>query len=160
MRPIVFASVATFALAPIGASAQMSGPIMVSDAWSRPAVQGTTGAGFMTLMNHGKTPQALVKVESPLARKVEIHRSAMTGGVMTMTAQSKVDIPPAGMVTFAPGGYHLMFMGLAKALKAGDKLPATLTFTGGRKVKVDFAVGAGAPGGAAGAMDHMDHTGH
>lgn len=148
LLPACISAAMVVAVAPV-AAAQTSGPVMVSDAWSRPAVQGTTAAGFMTLMNHGKAPAALVKVESPLSKKVQIHRSAMTNGVMSMTEQATVDIPPAGMVTFAPGGYHLMFFNITKGLKAGDHLPATLTFTGGRRIKVEFVVG---PGPAT--MDH------
>lgn len=147
--PALFAALAV-AMSPVAAAAQTAGPIVVSDAWSRPAVEGTTAAGFMTVMNHGKAPLALLKAESPLSSKVQIHRSAMAGGIMTMAEQARVDIPPAGSVTFAPGGYHLMFYKVSRTLKPGDRLPATLTFTGGRKLKVDFVVGAGAPG----AMDH------
>lgn len=143
---------AALALTPAAALAQASGPITVSDAWSRPAVAGTNAAGFMMLMNEGKTPSALVKVESPLARKVEIHRSSMAGGVMSMSAEAKVDLPAGGMVTFAPGAYHLMFLGVTKTLKAGDRLPATLTFQGGRRIRTDFAVTAGGP--PAGEMEH------
>ena len=160
MRRAALLSALAVATTPIAAAAQTSGPVMVSDAWSRPAVQGTTAAGFLTIMNHGKAPIALLKVESPLSKKVEIHRSAMTNGVMSMAPQSKVDIPPAGMVTFAPGGYHLMFYSVSRTLKTGDRLPATLTFTGGRRLKVDFTVGSGAPGQMdRGTMDHA-HMGH
>lgn len=155
-RPALFAAVAV-AMAPMAAAAQTAGPIMISDAWSRPAVQGTTAAGFMMVMNHGKTPAALVKIESPLSTKVQMHRSAMTNGVMSMSAQDKIEIAPGGMVSFAPGGYHLMFLGISKTLKAGDRLPATLVFSGGRRIRVDFAVRAGAP--AAEPMDHA-HMGH
>lgn len=160
MRRAALLSALAIVAAPIAAAAQTSGPIMVSDAWSRPAVQGTTAAGFLTVMNHGKAPAALLKVDSPLSKKVEIHRSAMTNGVMSMSPQQKVDVPPGGMVTFAPGGYHLMFYSVSRTLKGGDRLPATLTFTGGRRIKVDFIVGAGAPGEMDhGTMDH-GHMGH
>ena len=40
----------------------------VEAAWTRPAAQGQTGAGFMTLKNPDAKPDALVAVESPLAR--------------------------------------------------------------------------------------------
>ena len=36
-----------------------------------------------------------------------------------------------GSLTLAPGGYHVMFVGLKAALPQGGKLPATLTFRKG-----------------------------
>lgn len=119
-------------------------PVEVLRPWSRPAVAGGTAVGYLTLVNRGGAPIALVKVQSPLARKAEIHRSSMTGGVMRMTPQPSVEVPAGGTVRFAPGGYHLMFVGLSKPLAPGDRLPATLSFSDGRQVHADFEVGSGA----------------
>ena len=110
----------------------------VEAAWTRPAAQGQTGAGFMTLKNPDARPDALVAVESPLARTVQIHQSAMSDGMASMKPLSRVELPAGGGVTFAPGGYHLMLIGLAKAVKVGDAVPATLSFASGAKVKVSF----------------------
>jgi hypothetical protein len=54
-------------------------------------------------------------------------------------------LPAQGTVTFAPGGYHLMFTGLKRALAIGDRLPATLTFASGARVKTTFVVGLAPP---------------
>ena len=121
----------------------------VRAAWSRPAAAGTTGAGFMTLANPGPKADALVSVASPLAREVQVHQSMMHGGVATMHAAPNVPVPAGGAVAFAPGGYHLMFLGLTKALNLGDKVPATLTFASGAKVKASFVVGLTPPAAAA-----------
>ena len=43
-------------------------------------------------------------------------------------------LAPGETVSFAPGGNHLMLIGLTKASKAGDKLPATLVFASGVEV--------------------------
>lgn len=143
------------ALAAAVSAAQAATPtIEVSQAWSRPAVAGGTGAGFLTLTNRSKAPDALTGAESPMARKVEVHRTTMAGGVMKMAKVERVAIPPGGKVTFAPGGHHLMLFGLTKALNAGDRVPATLIFASGARVKVELVVGTGA---AAPAMDHSHH---
>ena len=117
----------------------------VQAAWSRPAAPGTTGAGFMLLANPGPKPDALVSVASPLAREVQVHQSMVHDGVAMMMAAPQVPIPAGGRVTFAPGGYHLMFLNLARALNVGDTLPATLTFASGAKVKAAFVVGLAPP---------------
>ena len=67
-----------------------------SSPWSRPAAAGTNGVGYMVLVNHGAAPDALEKVESPLASRVEMHSSAMAGGVMSMARQVWVSVPPGG----------------------------------------------------------------
>jgi copper(I)-binding protein len=74
-----------------------------------------------------------------------IHQSAVSGGVASMKMVSRVPVPAGGDVTFGPGGYHLMFVGLTRALKVGDILPATLTFASGAKVKAAFVVGLTPP---------------
>jgi copper(I)-binding protein len=131
------------------------GALEVADPWSRPAMAGGNGAGFMVVTNRGKTADALKSVEAPFARKAEVHRSSTAGGVMRMERQDAgVAIPAGKAVTFAPGGYHVMFLGLGKATKAGDRLPATLVFQSGAKMKVEFVVGAAAPAPAA---DHAHH---
>lgn len=117
----------------------------VKAAWSRPAAQGTTGAGFLTLTNPDAKADTLVAVQSPLAREVQIHQSSMANGVASMKMLTKVAVPAGGSVTFAPGGYHLMLLGLTKALAPGDTVPATLTFASGAKVKASFVVGLGPP---------------
>ena len=136
----VFAAFATLALA---TSAQAAPQVQA--AWSRPAAQGTTAGGFMTLANPGAKADALVAVESPLASAVQIHQSMMHGGAATMHAAPRVPVPAGGRVTFAPGGYHLMFLSVTRPLKAGDTVPATLTFASGAKVRATFVVGLAPP---------------
>jgi copper(I)-binding protein len=117
----------------------------VQAAWSRPAAQGTTAGGYMTLANAGPKADALVAVESPLAKAVQIHQSMMHGAMATMQALSAVPVPARSRVTFAPGGYHLMFLSVTRPLNVGDTLPATLTFASGAKVKASFVVGLAPP---------------
>ena len=117
----------------------------VEAAWSRPAAQGATGVGFMTLVNTGAKADALVKVDSPAARQVQIHQSSISGGVASMRMVSSVPVAPRDRVAFAPGGYHLMFLGLTRAQKVGDRLPATLVFASGARIETSFVVGVSAP---------------
>lgn len=119
--------------------------IDVVQPWSRPAMAGMNGAGFMTLVNRGKAADALTGANSPLARKVELHRSSIAGGVASMQHVHRLAIPAGARVTFAPGGHHLMLIGLTKQLRPGDAVPVTLTFASGATKTVNFAVGSGAP---------------
>jgi len=141
MIRILALACALTALAP-AAVARPAGP-EVRQPWSRPAAAGTTGGGYFVLANPGSRPAVLVKVESPLAARVEMHNSTLSGGVMRMAPEPRVTAPAGGQVVFAPGGRHLMFVGLKRALNPGDRLPATLVFADGRRVKAEFAVGTG-----------------
>lgn len=123
--------------------------------WSRPAAAGGNGAGYLTLVNRGKTADALVGASSPAAQKVELHASSMAGGVMKMSQEQRVPLPAGGQVAFAPGGRHLMLIGLKAPLKTGDKVPATLRFASGQQLKVDFVVSPAQPAGAHQSHDHM-----
>jgi periplasmic copper chaperone A len=132
----------------LSASAALAAPagLTVTQAWSRPAEAGGNGAGYLVLENAGRSARVLKAVESPLARKVEIHRSRMTGGVMRMARlDAGLVVPAGGAAALAPGGDHLMLVGLTRALKLGDTVPVTLIFADGARLTVELAVGAQAP---------------
>lgn len=54
--------------------------------------------------------------------------TTMAGGHTGMQQVPKFDIPAGGTLTLAPGGNHIMLIGLAKQLVAGDSYTATLQF--------------------------------
>jgi len=48
---------------------------------------------------------------------------------MKMREVGSIEIKPAEKIAMQPGnGYHIMMIGLTQQLKAGDKVPMTLTF--------------------------------
>jgi len=154
MKSILIAGVVALVAGSAQAAGHTAGALEVPQAWSRPAVAGVNGVGYMTVLNHGKTADALVRVESPVAARVEMHSTTMKGGVMSMAKQARVAVPAGGQTVFGPGGYHLMLIGLKKPLFPGDKAPATLTFASGARMTVAFAVGTGAAPPAAEATEH------
>ena len=146
MKAVAAALIFAFALP----AAAREGGLEVKQAWSRPAAAGANGVGYLTLINHGKA-DALVAVEATVAQKVEMHTASMAGGVMTMSREDRVPVPAGGKVSFAPGGRHLMLVGLKRALHPGDHVAATLRFASGTTLKVDLPVSAAPPPQA-----HMD----
>jgi len=106
----------------------------VTEAWVRGTVaqQSATGA-FMQLQSAkgGK----LVAASSPVAGMVELHSMSMEGTTMRMRAVPAVELPAGRSVELKPGGLHVMLMDLKNPLKAGDKVPLTLTIenTGGQR---------------------------
>jgi copper(I)-binding protein len=107
-----------------------SGTIEVSDGWSRETSPGqNTGGGFFTVTNGSGVADRLLAAQSPAAEKVEVHRMTMDGGVMRMRAVADgVAIASGQRMTFGPGSYHLMMIGLKAPLKQGQSVPLTLKF--------------------------------
>jgi hypothetical protein len=65
----------------------------------------------------------------------------MEGNVMRMRElESPLEIKPGETVTLAPGGMHLMMMGLKAPLKQGEKVPLTLVFEKAGKIDVELDV--------------------
>lgn len=133
----------------------MTGDLTIEAAWSRATPGGAAvGAGYLRIRNAGTTPDVLTGVSSPVAERVEIHEMTMTDGVMRMRQLAGgLEIKSGETVELAPGGMHLMFMGLKAPLKAGERFSATLNFKIAHAIEVEFAV---APIGAS-APDHSKH---
>ena len=130
----------------------VAGDMMVLQPWSRATPPGaTTGAGYLTVMNHGSSADTLLGGSTPLAAKFELHQTSMNSGIITMRPVPEgVTIPPGATVTLKPegGGYHIMLSGLKTPLKMGSRLPVTLNFAKAGHMNVEFsveAIGALAP---------------
>lgn len=99
------------------------------NAWARSTAPGQKAAGaYMELTSPADA--ALIGVETPVAARAELHVMSMDGGVMRMRAVEKIDLPARKAVKLAPGGLHVMLIDIRQPLKAGDKVPLTLTVRG------------------------------
>lgn len=98
-----------------------------------------TGAGYLTISNSGAVADCLVAVTTSAAARSDLHGSFAQGTVMQMRAQAGgVPIPAGGRVMFAPGGLHVMFIGLKSPLPAGTRVKAQLHFQRAGRVDVEF----------------------
>jgi periplasmic copper chaperone A len=121
-----------------------SAAITVSDAWVKAAPKGMT-AMFGVLHNDTGKPLTVVGASTDLATVVELHETVMVDGAMQMRPKAGGFTVQAGKTfTLAPGGNHVMLMGMTRAVRAGDQVMVTLTFGDGSTVVVsaigkDFA---------------------
>ena len=106
------------------------GSLALSGGWARATPKGApTGAGYVTITNHGSTADRLTGVATPVAERAEIHTMSMIDGVMKMKKlDGGVQIPAGETVMLKPGGVHLMFIGLGAPVPEGAKVAVTLTF--------------------------------
>jgi periplasmic copper chaperone A len=116
------------------------------------------GGGFLTIENTGAEADRLISATSSVAGDTQIHEMSMEGDVMKMRELTDgLEIPAGQTVTLAPGGYHVMFMGLNQAFVEGETVTITLVFEKAGAVDVELPVlGAAADSAGHGAME-MDH---
>ncbi|MER9330160.1 copper chaperone PCu(A)C [Mesorhizobium sp. M0488] len=119
-----------------------AGDLEIGHPWSRATPTGAKVAGgYFTITNKGSAPDRLVSISSDVSDKAELHEMGVKDGIMTMRpVAGGLEIPAGGKVAVAPGGYHLMFIGLKRQPKQGETFSATLTFEKAGPVSVDFAV--------------------
>lgn len=131
------------------------GPINISLPFTRATLPNApVGGGFLTIENTGAAADRLVSATSPAASNVQIHEMALEGDVMKMRQlEDGVEIPAGETIVLAPGGIHIMFMGLTQAFVEGESVPVTLTFEKAGPVEVLLPVGAA----AAAAPEAMEH---
>jgi copper(I)-binding protein len=131
--------------------------IVVSNVWARESAGAAdTGAVYLTIENTSGTVDKLLSasVSQSFAKSASVHEMVMSDGTTVTTAGSgsssmmsmkevtSVTIPANGSVTFEPGGYHIMLIGLVAPLKDGEKFDLNLGFLNGGVVKVTATVKA------------------
>jgi len=133
------------------------GNLEIEHPWSPATPPGAKVAGgYFTITNNGSAPDRLLSISSDISEKAELHEMGVKDGAMTMRpVEGGLEIPAGGKIALKPGAYHLMFTGLKRQPKQGEKFAATLTFEKAGSVKVEFLVeGMGETGDAD--MDHAD----
>ena len=130
--------VAATALAHVAAAAEPA--IHVLDAWARATPPGTeNGAVYLKIVNHGAADR-LVGARTSAARAAEVHTSATRDGVVEMRRVDALPIAAGTTIELAPGGTHVMLVGLASRLEAGAHVGLTLLFANGGEIAVEVTV--------------------
>ena len=138
-----------------GASAQefKIGALVVEQPWTRATPGGAkVAAGYLTIRNTGKETDRLLGGSLPQATRLEIHETRTEGNVARMRYLPEgLEIKPGQTVTFAPGSYHMMFVGMKQPLKQGETVKGQLRFEKAGTLDVVYKVEAmGARGGHSG----------
>jgi periplasmic copper chaperone A len=136
--------------------------VEITNAWAKATVPGQPVAGAFVELKAKKTVQ-LVAIESPIAKRSEIHEMSHEGGVMRMRAMKSVKLPAGRKVTFSPGGLHFMLFDPARPLTAGSTVELTLSFRmpDGKVVKQTVEAEVRSPEAAGeGHEGHDMHEGH
>ena len=135
------------------------GELTISDPWTRPALAGGNGAAYLVIQNGTGSDDVLLSASTDAASVVELHdvvqmdtsgtdsgdmsnSSDMAGGdmAMQMVKQENVPVPAGETVTFKPGSYHVMMIGLTSDLTEGDSITLTLVFQNAGEVTIEVPV--------------------
>jgi hypothetical protein len=109
--------------------------VTVSDAW----IRSTTGTGdttmtaaFFNIDNDGDSDVTLIGASASISPMVQIHEMAMVDGAMVMQElRGGLTVTAGQGKSLAPGGNHIMLMGLTDGIAVGDEVALTLTFSDG-----------------------------
>ncbi len=122
------------------ACADSSG-VVVIDPYVRAIPPGLkVSAAYMTLQNNTDAEKKLVGVSSDSAKNAELHEHVHKDGMMQMREVESISIPANSSTMIEPGGYHIMLIGLTKAIKSGDLLNMELKFDDGKKQIIKIEV--------------------
>jgi copper(I)-binding protein len=132
MRMICISGLAAcLALLP-GVASAASLETEVMDAWT--TAGGKSGGEaplYMTVTNHGSTPDALIRVRCPVAWASEPRTTDRGEGGLTNRTVKSIAIPPNTQVRLEPGGFHVALLQLKEPLREGDTFTCAATFNGG-----------------------------
>ena len=141
------------AKAPAAETPTATAAVTATDAWCRPSPNGAKAGGcYVTLT--AATDDRLTGGSTPRAASLQVHEMKTENGMMKM-AELTAGLPlPAGQaVALAPGGNHLMLIGLTAPLVAGETVPLMFQFASAPAITVQAQVRQPA-------MDGMDHGAH
>jgi hypothetical protein len=146
------------ALACVRAAAAAEAPIHILDAWARATPPGVeNGAVYFKISNDGGADK-LVGARSSAAQGTEIHASVSENGVVEMRRVESLPIGAGASVELAPGGMHVMLVGLAAPLAAGARVELTLVFAAAGEIAVEVPVVDARAPPAAHEHEHEHHA--
>lgn len=113
----------------------IAGDISVNHAYVRavpPNLQNS--ASFMKIINSSDKVVYLERATSSLAKKLEFHEHIMNNNMMKMQEVTQIEITANGSVELAPGGYHIMLLGLNRTIKNGDRVQSIKLYFSNKEV--------------------------
>jgi len=117
------------------------GSLVIGHPWSRPTVSGMpTGVAYLSITNRGLRQDTLLYASTPMAERVEFHRTSFEAGMAHMRPVNTLVIQPNSTVKAEPGGLHLMLVDLKAPLVEGSMVPLVLHFESAGEITVQIKV--------------------
>jgi len=134
----LFVVLAMIVISGMNAIAAASDIFSFSEMQLRATVAGTpSSAAYLKITNNGVSDDRLIAAKAVIAKRVEIHSMEMDNGVMRMRAvDGGLSIAAGDSVTLAPGGLHIMLMGLTTDLAPDTQHEIILVFEKAGDIKL------------------------
>jgi periplasmic copper chaperone A len=130
--------------APVSEAHQVKhGGLVISHPWVRALPPGpTVTAGYLRIHNTGAEPDWLISATAEFAQSGMLHQDSVNAeGIMQMRPLTDgIEIPAGATIELKPGGAHLMFNGVKKALQLDVYHSGTLVFKRAGPLTVEFFV--------------------
>jgi copper(I)-binding protein len=109
--------------------------LVIEGAWVRalPPTQKMT-AGYLRLTNTGQSTLGVVGASASIANLVEIHTTVEVDGLVRMQQLESLSVAAGESIEFAPGGTHLMLMGMEHMPRPGEEVQLCLQLALGSEV--------------------------
>ncbi|MEM7280778.1 MAG: copper chaperone PCu(A)C [Pseudomonadota bacterium] len=122
------------------------GSVNVENVWVRPpAPNMQMTAAYMVIRNTTKEPRTLIQVESQSIEVIEMHKTETIDGVSRMRQQEHVVVDANDVVTFEPGGLHLMLIGFLSPVSENSEVDFVLSWQDGSQTEITGRVTRGHP---------------
>lgn len=107
--------------------------LRIEGGWVRamPPTQRMTAA-YMSIRNAGAEPVSVTGASASSAADVSLHTTRRDGDRVRMEAVDTITIAPGETATLAPGGMHVMLMGLERMPAAGEQVELCLQSSAGQ----------------------------
>lgn len=123
----------------LGACASGDPALEVGDARAAVPAGGVTQV-VVEVANTGDGDDQLLGAGTPAATAAELHRTEIVDGRATMTELTSVEIPAGEVVSFRPGGLHLMLVQPDERVAEDGTFPLTLQFDRSGEIEVEVRV--------------------
>ena len=118
VRAIVFAGLLVLAPSLGQAHEVKAGTLVLEHPHMRASMgMSPTTAGYLVIENHGKVDDRLVSAACTCAEMVMIHQTEIKNSMASMKSLDGLPIPAGDKAVLAPGGTHLMIMGLKAPIR-------------------------------------------
>lgn len=101
---------------------------------------GGSSAVYMRISNRGESDITIVSASSPAAEHIAFHQTVVENDMARMEAVDGLLIPVGETVELAPGGAHIMLMGLTDDLLPDSQIPLQLHCDNGEIYNLGISV--------------------
>jgi len=128
-------------LACVSTSTKVNRTFSLTNYRAMPGSQGGESAVYLTIVNSTGQADTLVSATSPAAEVAEVHTMVDQDGKTVMQpVAGGIAIKGTDIVNLAPGGDHIMLVGLKEELLPGQRIKLVFHFESGKELSISVPV--------------------